>query len=762
MKPTIKPIIIFLLLLFLFSCEKREQRCPQIIPLPQSNAQKEGMFEITSKTQIVVSSQELTPLANLLKAYVKRMSGIELSISNKNSATGNIYLTLRDGLKAEEYKLNVADEIELNASNYNSMALALATLVQSISMSGKKVLVPNMLIADKPDYKYRAVMLDVARMWHPVETIKETIDLLWMYKIPYLLLHLSDNRKVTFPFDRYPKLQHTNADGSRWYYTKQELNDLVEYAKQRGIAIVPEIDLPGHSGQLFTQYPEVFGHVDKKIGKAKYLYVINIAKEEAYEASEYIINELAKTFYTAPYINLGGDEVYLEELKKLPEYKSYCKKHNLQAALNGNANELFCHFINRVHEMIKATGKQTLAWEGFHGTGAGSETICKDINVIVWNTTYNHPDSLRKNGYNIINSTWVPWYLVGAMNLAAPQEKGYNWDVTDWSHWNENNPNIQLDSKEGIMGGQISFWEQNHFKVIPQLKERVPVFSERLWNNKANTDFTDFKNRYEQTNAVYEKLFQPITVNAKNLLNEQDQTFIDIAKFELESSISGTIKFFFSETWKLPEMENVGMEYTKPFSVNKSGVLSTQLFDKNNQPVGFPIQQYFQKIRPAYNYKVFSGAPQHGWTEMPDFTQLPVIREGVSGLMTPERLEKINVELFAKVKKEGHIETRFKGIFNPYALELKGTIEIPENNDYIFRIQTHDGLAELYIDDKAVGIGAEFGNKPEDFTTVLEAGKHTITINYFYKEIQNQLSILYKTDEMETFKPFEELMVPLQ
>ena len=111
---------------------------------------------------------------------------------------------------------------------------------------------------------------------------------------------------------------------------------------------------------------------------------------------------------------------------------------------------------------------------------------------------------------------------------------------------------------------------------------------------------------------------------------------------------------------------------------------------------------------------MFGGAPQHGWSEMPDFTKLPVIREGLTGVMTPERLDKINGELFAKVKKEGHIEVRFNGIHNPYAVVLKGNIDIPADGNYKFRIQTHDGLAELFIDDKPLGLGKEFGRKVSD------------------------------------------------
>ena len=756
---SIKTAILISFILSLFACAKEKQTEARIIPLPHNLEQTAGTFVINEKTKISVLDEELVPLAELLSDKIERISGLQLSIIQEENGPGHIVLSFNPELEKEAYFLEVSDHVKIAAANYNSMAMGLASLFQLTKASNNQLSLPKVSVSDQPDYSYRIVMLDLARFWHPVETIKETIDLLWFYKIPYLHLHLSDNRRVTFPMEEFPDLKTIREDGSREYYTLEELEDMVEYAKQRGIVIIPEIDLPGHSAQLWQKYPEVFGSIDPVTKKAKYLHVVNMAKEETYEACKKIINKLADVFYTSPYIHIGGDEVYLEVIKSIPEYKTFCKKHKLNAALDGDANELFCYFINRMDEMVKATGKKSIIWEGFHGTGAGSQTISKEISVVVWNTTYNRPDSLITNGYKVINSTWIPWYIVGAMNLAASQETSYNWDVTDWSHWDENIEDIKLDSKAGILGGQICFWEQNHFRVIPLLKERVPALAERLWNNTSTFDFTGFYNRYTQTNSIYEKLFNPVKIEASELLSEQDLTFLENANIKLKSNTPGTIKYVYSDSWKLPDMKT-GTVYEKAFTISKSGILTVQLFDENDVEIGFPVQQYFQKIKPAYNYKVFGPAPQKGWTKMPDLTQLTVLREGLSGLMTPERLEKINGELFAKVKREGHIEVRFNGIYNPYAVELKGTIICPETEEYQFRIQTHDGLAELYINNNLVGKGEEFANKPEDFRTKLESGAHEITIKYFYKNIQNQLSILYKTDNMQNFEPFEKLIQP--
>jgi len=742
-------------------CSKEVKYKSVIVPQPSRIIYDKGEFFISEETQIHISDPELIPLAELLQKNIRILSNLDIEISSGDNSKKSIKLVLKDGFPPEGYELIISDEIRIVASNYNAVAAGLSSVMQLMNPAKKGIKLQKVTISDQPDFEYRSVMLDLARFWNPVETIKETIDLLWFYKIRYLHLHLSDNERFTFPLDEFPDLKIVKEDGTREYYTIDELNDLVEYARQRGIVIIPEIDLPGHSSWLWKKYPEVFGSIDPITGKAKNLYVVNMAKEEMYHACEKMINKLAEVFYTSPYIHFGGDEIYLEAMKSIPEYKTFCKKHNLNVAFQGDADELFCYFINRINEMVKAAGKQSIIWEGFHGKGCGNQNISKDIQIIVWNTTYNHPDSLLKNGYKIINATWIPWYMVGAMNLAAPQEKGYNWDVTKWAHWNERIKNIELDSKTGILGGQICFWEQNHYKVIPILQERVPVLAERLWSNTSTTDFEGFQSRFVQTNSLFNRLFNPVKIEVSDLLSEQDQTFSETALITLKSGIHGTIKYLYSDSWKLPEV-GTGFVYKKPFTIEKSGVLSVQLFDENGEQIGFPVQQYYQKIVPAYHYKVYGGAPQNGWTEMPDFAQLIVVREGVAGLMTPERIEKINGELFAKVKKGGHIETRFPGIYNPYAVELKGNIDIPKSDLYVFRIQTYDGLAELYIDYKLVGKEVKFENKPEDFSVILEAGTHKITIKYYYKQIQNQLSILYRTKEMQDFEPFENLVQPIK
>ena len=732
-----------------------------VVPKPRTCTIHKGIFKVNDETEVRVEENDLLPLGELLTDRVSTLTGLKLKTGTQKRESNQVVFRYNPSFDEEEYHLTIGDNILIEAPDYQSMAMGVATLVQMASVTGRKVVFPYVSITDKPSYGYRSVMLDLARSWHPVETIKETIDLLWFYKTRYLHLHLSDNRRFTFPLDEFPELKTINEDGSREYYTIEELTELVEYARQRGIAIIPEIDLPGHSTQLWSKYPEVFGSVDTKTGKAMPLYVVNMAKEETYQACRKIINSLAAVFHTSPYIHIGGDEVYLEAIKQVPGYKTYCEENELYAALEGDANELFCHFINRIHRMIKATGKQSLVWEGFHGTGAGRETISKEITVIVWNASYNHPDSLVSNGYKIVNSTWVPWYMVGAMNLAPSVEKGYQWEVTQWKHWDDQYEDIEIPHGPFIIGGQISYWEQNYYKVIPVLRERVPVLAERLWNYQARPDFENYRARARQADKIYSRLFQPVSIMATNLLNTKDLTFHKTLEIALSTNIDGEARYSTSIDWGIPGKQKM-VPYKNTISIDESTIVTAQLFDRDGKRVGFPTQQYFRKIEPAYNYTVFGPAPTKGWGEIPGFKKLDVLRKGVTGKMTPGRLEKINGELFAKVKREGHIETRFPGIYNQYALELTGRLKIPSGGTYEWQLQTWDGLAEIYVDGELIAKGNNFENEPEYFKTDMTVGIHSFSIKYYYKQIQNQLSIQYRTGDMQEFQPFEDLVIPLK
>ena len=149
-----------------------------------------------------------------------------------------------------------------------------------------KGIFPLVNIKDKPDSEYRGLLIDLARMWHDVPTLKNIIDLASFYKIKYLQLHLSDDQSFTFPSEIFPKLATPDRP-----YSKKDFRDLVKYAKDRGIIIIPELDIPGHSRQIVEIYPEIFGVKNKMLQINPWKSnVINIGSEKVYDAIDLFVH----------------------------------------------------------------------------------------------------------------------------------------------------------------------------------------------------------------------------------------------------------------------------------------------------------------------------------------------------------------------------------------------------------------------------------------------------------------------------------------
>ena len=731
---------------------KEQGEALSIIPTPNFIKVEKGQFTINNATTIIAHDSSLLPIAKILSEYLLRLTNYKPFIGASIPKRNAIVIEYNKKLNTHLYVLDVGSNVKIQGNDYESIAHATASLIQLIEKKKHGYVLPKVKIQDESKYRYRSVMLDLARFWHPLETLYETVDLLWFYKIKYLQLHLSDDARVTFPLEDYPKLKTIGKNGEREYYTKQELQTLVAYAKERGVTIIPEIDLPGHSTPFWKLYPEVFGSINAGSNQPENLYVVNMVNEKTYTAINEIIKELAGVFYNSPYIHIGGDEVYLENLKRLPEYNEYVTKQGL----SGDPEELFCYFLNRLNVMVKSVGKKTLVWEGFPNSGAGKITTDKDITVMAWNTSYNPPSNLLANGYKTINATWIPWYMVGSMNFAPNPKTAWQWNIGKWDHWQSDIPPIQLQNTADIIGAQITFWEQTYEQVISVLRSRVAVLSEKLWSEKV-IPFTFFEKKFKRVNEKYQQLFRPTLISASGVINSKDKNFVDTATISLSSAKNSIIRYKFSKNWDIKDLSN-GLQYSKPFKLTESGVITAQSFDKNNKPIGYKSQEYFTKIQPLYHYKIFGPAPIKGWDKMPDSDTLTLLRQGYIGKMNQERLSQIDRKLFAKVKPEGHIDTRVPGQFNPYLMELTGMLDIKNTGNFSIQLQTFDGLAYIYVDENLIAKGKEFKNKPEFFQMSLGSGLHKLVIKYYYKSIQNQLSINYKESEMQTYEPIENLM----
>lgn len=753
-----RKIFILFITLIAISCQQSSlQVGVDMVPQPQEITESKGSIKLDESYVITWSSKESAMLGEQLSKTIYLATGVKLKTEANSSSDNKIILGLDSSIEDEKYNLSVDSDITLNAGNYQTLALASSSIVQMIKVIDGELYCSKVNITDYPSYEWRTVMIDLARFWHPMESIKELVVMLQYYKIPNLHLHMTDNRSVTFGTELFPELLIKNADGSNRYYTKSELKDLVEFARLRGVTIIPEVDLPGHSGRFISDNggAKTFGSIDKN-GKSRSIGVVNMADESCYIALEKLIGEIAEVFTTSPYIHIGGDEVWLDGIKNIPEYKSFCLDHDLKEAAEGKAEELYAYFLVRMDSVVRKLGKKTIFWEGFHGDGAGRIKIPNDIPIVVWNGNYNHPQALLDNGYSVVNAMWVPNYMCRAMNFAPTQEQGYNWTHNIFNHWDSAIDDIALDKSAEIKGGQICFWEQNYNVIVPILRSRVPAQSDRWWNYNSGDSYDQFKARFDSVDEKLIKILRPVTVSATGLTAAGELNFTSSIDIKLESSVPGTIKYSIDKEWG--DMTTTdGTKFTASFKLKESGVITAQLYDNSGSKIGYPTQIRYNRIEPILRYKAFGGSPHKGWESMPSFESLPLIKEGVFGKVDNDRMKHIQREIFYHIEHKGHIDTRPSGLSNPFALRMDGSVTIPKSGEWKFIITGQDGLVNITIGDQTIK-SETVDFKKEEFTLDLTEGVHSIEIDYYYRFIQNVLNVKCIAPGSDKEIAFEELI----
>ncbi len=498
-------ITMFLLLMIGCSCPDEHLKI-DIIPHPQKIVLSSGQLSLKIEKISVAADNELSDIKQLFYDDIYRLTGKRI---DNNHSNPNIILKINRQLAEEEYIVDAKKTIQIEGGSYQAVVMGVTSLLQSLSIKEDILKFPESTIRDQPYLSYRGLLLDVARKFHSIKSVQQVIDLCRWYKIKYLQLHLSDDQLCVFPSKAFPKIA---SEGQ--HYTQNELKDLVEYARKRGVSIIPEFDAPGHTTSLRRAYPEIFGTPE--------LGMMDISNEKALQASETLIGEMMDIFYTSPYFHIGADEVWLGNFEKLPGIKKALKEYNLDSA-----HDLYLNYIVRMHQYVKSRGKQTLMWESFQGKGSKKVTIPNDIIVFAWETLYQMPDSLVENGYTIINASWKPCYITPTIRWT--QEQVYSWNIWRWEHFLNfaevyHNP-VQFEGamKEKVYGAQLCAWEMNEEMEIVSICNRLPALSECAWNPEKEKDYPGFQQRYAKTNDRLQKLLFPAALHVTGCYTSNDE-----------------------------------------------------------------------------------------------------------------------------------------------------------------------------------------------------------------------------------------------
>ncbi len=359
MKQVMSALAAVLLLQIGVSCQKpipADLSKSSLIPQPVELSATGSSCQIGEKTEIYIAegNPELKQVADYLSRQIQRVTKLELAVKEVAQVPAKgIYLTLgatEAKLGNEGYSLTVDEQkVVLKANEAAGIFMGIQTLTQTIEKGGETLdtwLVPSGTIIDYPQYGYRGFMLDVSRHFFSVEDVKRVIDLSALYKINILHMHLTDDQGWRIEIKSWPKLTSVGGStqvggGEGGFYTQEQYKELVQYAKERYIIIVPEIDMPGHTNAAVAAYPELNGTKKKAelyTGTEVGFSTLDTRKEVTYQFVDDVVREMA-ALTDGPYLHIGGDESHVTKDKD------------------------YVYFINRTKEIVKKYNKTMIGWD---------------------------------------------------------------------------------------------------------------------------------------------------------------------------------------------------------------------------------------------------------------------------------------------------------------------------------------------------------------------------------------------------------------
>lgn len=530
--------IIFYILLFTLNLQLYAQEI-NIIPKPFSIIPSSTGTPLLLDNNFRIDAPEsLKSTADFLTDYLKLYYGIQAETSTKNQKNRKI-LTLQLSKdfdsNPEKYKLvtNKNGAI-ITSSAEQGVFYGIQTLIQLLPTEKLTQLsIPAVTIIDFPRFTYRGLHLDVSRHFFDVKTIKRYIDYLALHKMNYFHWHLTDDHGWRIEIKKYPKLTSIGAwrngsiiglwpgignenikyqvlpnevritppnaliktDGVKHggYYTQEEIKEVIKYATERYIIVIPEIEMPAHSMAALAAYPELGTEPNKKYQVAETWGMMNkynnvlAPTETTFTFLENVLNEVINLF-PSKYIHIGGDEASKIWWRSSPETQAFMKKNGLK-----DESALQSYFIHRIEKFVNAKGKIIIGWDEILDGGLAPNAV-----VMSWRgekggitaaklkqqVIMSPEEKLYLNHKQFLNDDSL------AANKYLPLETVYQYDPVPSS--------LDASQTKFIWGAQGNLWSEyisNPSKIDYMLFPRLDALSEILWTQKDGKNFADFKNR---------------------------------------------------------------------------------------------------------------------------------------------------------------------------------------------------------------------------------------------------------------------------
>ncbi|MBV9399241.1 MAG: family 20 glycosylhydrolase [Bryobacterales bacterium] len=454
-----------------------------LMPMAQRVAQSQGELKIDSTFAVATSGYSDFRLDAAIKRFLERLqrqTGQALTQSDRPTLAiecrerASDYPSLGED---ESYELDVTTSgAKLQARTVTGILRGLETLSQLIGPGPNGWRVPAVKIEDRPRFAWRGLMIDVARHWMPVSVVERNLAGMAAVKLNVFHWHLSDDQGFRVESKRYPRLHQNGSDGN--YYSQSEIRQVVAYARDRGIRVIPEFDIPGHTTAWFAGYPELASApgpyaIEHKWGVFK--PAMAPTREETYTFLDNLIGEMAALF-PDPYFHIGGDEVEGSQWKNSASIQAFARAHRL-----AGQGQLHAYFNSRVSKLLKKHGKIMIGWDEVLTDGLSPDTVIQS-----WRGSPSLAEAAAKGYRSILSSGYYLDHL---------QPAGLHYAIDP------------LDGKAGalppeqagrILGGEACMWAEyvSAENVDTRVWPRMAAIAERFWSPREVRD----------TDSMYERL----------------------------------------------------------------------------------------------------------------------------------------------------------------------------------------------------------------------------------------------------------------
>jgi hexosaminidase len=468
----------------------------QLMPMPSKVQVGTGELRITPTFSVGLEGYqggELNRASERFLGNVTRRTGLFVGVGSVAADKATLVIhtehagsTVPELGEDESYSLEVTSAgAKLSAANPLGILRGLQTFLQSIHLTPTGFVVNAVQIQDAPRFPWRGLMIDVSRHFIHMDTLKRNVDAMEAVKLNVLHLHLSDDQGFRLQSKEFPKLTESGSDGQ--FYTQAEMRELIEYAGDRGIRVVPEFDMAGHSTSWFVGYPEISS------GPGPYMIerrwgifdpAMDPTREETYKFLDKFIGEMA-AFFPDHYFHIGGDEVNGKQWDVNPKIQEFKREQNLKSN-----EELQAYFTQRVETLVKKHHKTMVGWDEILVPGMPGEIVIQ---------SWRGQDSLAKAAQQGYRGLLSSGYYLDAM---APAGKYYAVDPMS-------NADAALtpEQQKRILGGEAAAWaefisdENNESRIWP----RAAAIAERLWSPQ---DMRDPESMYARLAGVNQELEQ--------------------------------------------------------------------------------------------------------------------------------------------------------------------------------------------------------------------------------------------------------------